>query len=65
MVGLEKEFAVFSISGEDTGLSLISISDVERTTKRAGKSFPRLSDGVEIVSLPLFKPKTEIWKKII
>ena len=30
LVGLEKEFAVFSISDEDTGLSLISISNVER-----------------------------------
>ena len=64
-MGLEKEFAVFSISDEDTGLSLISISDVERTPKWTDKSFPRFSDGVEIVSLPLFKPETVIWKKYI
>ena len=64
-MGLEKEFAVFSISSEGAGLSLISISDVEGATKRAGKGFPGLSDGVEIVSLPLFKPKTEMREKII
>ena len=64
-MGFEKEFAVFTISGEGAGLSLISISDIEGAPERAGKSFPGRSYGVEIISLPLFKPKTEMRKKII
>lgn len=64
-MGFEKEFAVFTISGEGAGLSMISIADIEGAPKRTCKGFPGRSYGVEIVRLPLFKPKTEMRKKII